>query len=753
MFALEGMTCASCASTIEDTVNKMNGVQEANVNLASEKMTVVYDPLEVSVRDIEAEVSDAGYQARLKSETQTADQSEQDDKRESKEEHYRKIFWIELIFMIPLMVLAMGPMVFGITLPRPIDPHLNPVGFALVQLALTIPVIVTGKEYFQQGFRTLIKGHPNMNSLIGLGTGAAFVYSIGVTIGIFLNPSHDLAMMLYFELTAMLITMHSLGQYLEERSKGQMSEAIKTLMSLAAKKARVVYNGEEREVDIEEVVAGDIIRVRPGEKMPVDGQVISGRTAVDESMLTGESIPVEKGERDEVIGASINQNGSIDYRATKVGSDTALAQIIKLVEDAQGSKAPIAKLADIVTRYFVPTVIVLALVSGILWFIFGQSFIFSLSIAISVLVIACPCALGLATPTAIMVGTGKGAEHGVLIKSGEALETLHDVDTVIFDKTGTLTKGEPELTDIVLNSNSEPTESEILKIAASAEKGSEHSLAKAIVGAAKKQNILIVDSKDFEAIPGRGIKASVEGKLVYFGNKKLMEEIGLEIGDLLSKSNQLADEGKTPMYLAYEDSVLAIIAVADTLKDTSVAAIKELHNKNIEVIMITGDNQRTANAVAKLANIDRVLSEVLPEDKSNEVKKLQKEGQKVAMVGDGINDAPALAQADVGIAIGSGTDVAVESADVVLMRSDVQEVNTTIELSKATLKNIKQNLFWAFIYNVVGIPIAMGLLYIFGGPLMSPMFAAFAMTFSSISVLLNALRLKGFTPSKLNLSK
>lgn len=560
-------------------------------------------------------------------------------------------------------------------------------------------------------------------------------------------------MMLYFELTAMLITMHSLGQYLEERSKGQMSEAIKTLMSLAAKKARVVYNGEEREVDIEEVIAGDIIRVRPGEKMPVDGQVISGRTAVDESMLTGESIPVEKGEGDEVIGASINQNGSIDYRATKVGSDTALAQIIKLVEDAQGSKAPIAKLADIVTRYFVPTVIVLALVSSILWFIFGQSFIFSLSIAISVLVIACPCALGLATPTAIMVGTGKGAEHGVLIKSGEALETVHDVDTVIFDKTGTLTKGEPELTDIVLNSNSELTESEILKIAASAEKGSEHSLAKAIVGAAKEQNISIVDSKDFEAIPGRGIKASVEGKLVYFGNKKLMEEIGLEIGDLLSKSNQLADEGKTPMYLAYEDSVLAIIAVADTLKDTSVAAIKELHNKNIEVIMITGDNQRTANAVAKLANIDRVLSEVLPEDKSNEVKKLQKEGQKVAMVGDGINDAPALAQADVGIAIGSGTDVAVESADVVLMRSDVQEVNTTIELSKATLKNIKQNLFWAFIYNVVGIPIAMGLLYIFGGPLMSPMFAAFAMTFSSISVLLNALRLKGFTPSKLNLSK
>lgn len=741
------MTCASCASTVERTVDHLEGTQEVNVNLASEKMTVTYNPLEVSVRDIEDAVSDSGYEAHLKTDTENPYELDQTQEKEDRENHYKKLFWVGFSFMIPLLIFAMGPMV-GMPVPQLINPHMNPTNFALMQLLLTIPVVLTGKEYFQQGFKTLFKGHPNMNSLIALGTMAAFIYSLVVTAAILINPSHDLAMMLYYETTAMIIALHSLGQYLEERSKGQMSEAIQTLMNLAAKKARIVHNGEEREVDIEEVAAGDIIRVRPGEKIPVDGQVIEGRTAIDESMLTGESLPVEKNEGNEVIGASINQNGSIDYRATKVGGDTALAQIIKLVEEAQGSKAPIAKLADIITRYFVPTVIALALISSILWFVVGESFVFSLSIAITVLVIACPCALGLATPTAIMVGTGKGAENGVLIKSGDALETVHDIDTVVFDKTGTLTKGEPELTDIVLNEEVSLTKEEVLRIAASSEKGSEHSLAKAIVEAAKEQEISVADSEDFEAIPGRGIQAQVDGKRVYFGNKKLMDEQSLSLDNLLAESNRLADEGKTPMYLAYEDQVLGIIAVADTLKDTSVEAIRELRGKNIEVIMITGDNERTANAVAKQANIDRVLSEVLPEDKSNEVKKLQEEGQKVAMVGDGINDAPALAQADVGIAIGSGTDVAVDSADVVLMRSDVQEVNTTIDLSKATLKNIKQNLFWAFIYNVVGIPIAMGVLYIFGGPLMSPMFAAVAMSFSSVSVLLNALRLKGFKPNK-----
>lgn len=747
IFNIEGMTCASCAATVEKTTQKLAGMQEANVNLASEKLAVTYSPLELSVRDIEDAVDGSGYTASLQSEDQKEVQEEATNKKENRVNMYKNRFWFSFLFMLPLMYLSMGPMI-GLTIPGFVDPHINPGVFALFQLFLTLPVMWTGIPYFKQGFKTLFKGHPNMNSLIALGTSAAFVYSFGATGAILFNGAADMAMMLYYETTAMILVLHTLGKYLEERSKGQMSEAIETLMNLAAKTARVVHNGEEREVDISEVAPGDIIRVRPGEKMPVDGQIIKGRSSIDESMITGESIPVEKDEGDEVIGASINQNGSVDYRATKVGDDTALAQIIKLVEEAQGSKAPIAKLADVVTGYFVPVVIILALIGGLAWLIAGESLLFSLTIAISVLVIACPCALGLATPTAIMVGTGKGAEHGVLIKSGEALETVHDVNTVVFDKTGTLTKGEPELTDIVINQNVGFSEEEILQVAASAEEGSEHSLAKAIVEAGKDQNVELLETNYFEAIPGRGIQAEVDGKTVYFGNKKLMKDQNLNPSQLEDASNQLADEGKTPMYLAYENKILAIVAVADTLKDSSVVAIQNLHEKGIEVVMITGDNKRTAEAVAEEAGIDRVLSEVLPEDKANEITKLQEEGQKAAMVGDGINDAPALAQSDVGIAIGSGTDVAVDSADVVLMRSDVNEVNTAIELSKATLKNIKQNLFWAFAYNVIGIPIAMGALYIFGGPLLSPVFAALAMSFSSVSVLLNALRLKGFKPSK-----
>lgn len=745
-FSIEGMTCASCSSTVEKTTQNLSGMQEANVNLASEKLTVSYNPLELSVRDIEDAVEGSGYKASLQSEDRPVTEQDTSSKKENRVNMYKNRFWLSFLFMLPLMYLSMGPMI-GLPVPSFVDPMINPAIFAIVQLVLTLPVMWTGIEYYRQGFKTLFKGHPNMNSLIALGTAAAFVYSIVATGAIIFDGQADMAMMLYYETTSMILVLHTLGKYLEEKSKGQMSEAIETLMNLAAKTARVVHNGEEREVDIEEVAPGDIIRVRPGEKMPVDGSIINGRTSIDESMITGESIPVEKDKGDEVIGASINQNGSIDYRATKVGNDTALAQIIKLVEEAQGAKAPIAKLADIVTGYFVPTVIIIAMVGMFAWLIAGHTLTFALSIAISVLVIACPCALGLATPTAIMVGTGKGAENGVLIKSGEALETVHDVDTVVFDKTGTLTKGEPVLTDIIINENIELSENDILQIAASAEEGSEHSLAKAIVAAGKGQNIDILETNHFEAIPGRGIQAEVDGKLVYFGNKKLMEEQSLNLSQLEESSNQLADEGKTPMYLAYERELLAIVAVADTLKDSSVEAIKGLHNKGIEVVMITGDNERTANAVAKQAGIDRVFSEVLPEDKSNEITKLQEEGQKVAMVGDGINDAPALAQSDVGIAIGSGTDVAVDSADVVLMRNDVNEVNTTIELSQATLRNIKQNLFWAFAYNVIGIPIALGVLYIFGGPLLTPVFAAVAMSFSSISVLLNALRLKGFKPT------
>lgn len=541
------------------------------------------------------------------------------------------------------------------------------------------------------------------------------------------------------------MALHTLGLFLEERSKGQMSSAIEKLVNLAPKTARVIRNGVEQEITVDEVALGDVIRVRPGESMPVDGVVVEGRTSVDESMLTGESIPVEKESGDEVIGASINKNGSIDYRATRVGSDTTLSQIIKLVEDAQGSKAPIARMADIITGYFVPIVIALAVLAGIAWLIAGQSGIFVLSVIITTLVIACPCALGLATPTSIMVGTGKGAEHGVLIKSGEALETTHNLDTIVFDKTGTLTEGKPIVTDILVTPLI--TKENLLYYAASGETGSEHPLGEAIVQKSKEENMTLAKPDHFEAIPGHGIRVEIEGKDMYSGNRKLMLEQKIDLSSMEKESDRLADEGKTPMYLSVDGELAGIIAVADTLKENSMKAVKELRRRGVEVIMITGDNKRTAKAIAKQVGIDSVLSEVLPEDKAEEVKKLQEAGKKVAMVGDGINDAPALAQADVGIAVGSGTDVAIESADIVLMRNDLTAVLTAIDLSHATLRNIKQNLFWAFAYNLVGIPVAMGLLYIFGGPLMSPMFAAVAMSFSSVSVLLNALRLRRFKPA------
>lgn len=744
-FDIEGMTCASCSSTVEKTAAKLSGMEKASVNLASEKMSVTYNPLELSVRDIADAISGSGYKAIPKEEEQVELTGPGESEKVSKEEMYKKRTILSAFFTIPLLIISMGPMV-GLELPAVIDHMQSPGNHALLQLALTLPVVWSGKSYFEQGFKTLSKGHPNMNSLIALGTSAAFIYSLAATDAILFNNA-DLAMMLYYETSAVILAFHTLGKYLEERSKGRMSEAIQKLMDLAPKTARIVHDGQEEEVAIEEVAPGDVIRVRPGEKMPVDGIIVKGRTAVDESMLTGESMPVAKETGDAIIGASMNKNGSIDYRATKVGKDTTLSQIIKLVEEAQGSKAPIAKLADIITGYFVPIVMGLAVISGLVWLIAGQSFIFALTILISVLVIACPCALGLATPTAIMVGTGKGAEHGVLIKSGDALETIHNVDTIVFDKTGTLTEGKPVVTDVLVRAQSPYNKESLLQLAASAEKGSEHPLGEAIVKQAEEDKLALTDVSHFEAIPGQGLLAEVGTETLYFGNKKLMTEQDFAIAELEEKANQLADEGKTPMYLAINDTVEGIIAVADTLKENSVETIEALHRQGIEIAMITGDNTRTANAVARQAGIDRVLSDVLPEDKANEVKKLQEEGKKVAMVGDGINDAPALAQADIGIAIGSGTDVAVESADVVLMRSDIKEVLTAIELSKDTLKNIKQNLFWAFAYNVVGIPIAMGGLYLLGGPLLNPAFAAAAMSFSSVSVLLNALRLKNFEPT------
>ena len=743
-YVIEGMTCASCAQTIEKAVGKLAAVQMVNVNLATEKMSIEYDPDQLVLADVTKAVEEVGYTAH--EEVETGD--EIDRTREKKAQHIKDMwqrFWISALFTVPLLYISMGHML-GMPLPEFIDPMANAVTFALAQLVLTIPVIILGREFFKVGFKALVKGHPNMDSLVALGTSAAFLYSLISTVAIGMGNTH-LAMDLYYESAAVILTLITLGKYFEALSKGKTSEAIKKLMGLAPKQARIMRNGQEVDVAIDEVQVNDLIIVKPGEKMPVDGIVVEGNTSVDEAMLTGESIPVEKTAGDAVIGASINQNGTIKYKATKVGKDTALSQIIKLVEDAQGSKAPIAKLADIISGYFVPIVIVLAVISGLAWYIAGESGVFALTIAISVLVIACPCALGLATPTAIMVGTGKGAEHGVLIKSGGALEKTHKIQTIIFDKTGTITEGKPEVTDIVAVNGM--SEKELLILAASAERGSEHPLGEAIVHGAEKKDLSLFKTQTFNALPGHGIEVTIENQSLLLGNKKLMIDRGISIDTVETVSDTLAGEGKTPMYIAKDGQIVGIIAVADTVKANSLKAIEKLHKMGLEVAMITGDNKRTAQAIAKQVGIDRVLSEVLPEEKANEVKKLQAEGKIVAMVGDGINDAPALAQADIGIAIGSGTDVAMESADIVLMRSDLMDVSTAVELSKATIKNIKENLFWAFGYNVLGIPIAMGLLHVFGGPLLNPMLAGAAMSFSSVSVLINALRLKRFKPSSI----
>lgn len=742
-FNIEGMTCSSCAQTIEKATQKLAGVNNSAVNLATEKMTVQYDPTVLNVSDITKAVTDAGYEAHEEVDSAAA----VDLDREKKQQHIKAVwsrFLMSAIFTIPLLYIAMGHMI-GLPLPEVIDPMMHPVAFSLTQLILTLPVMYYGRSFFAIGFKTLFKGHPNMDSLVALGTSAAFVYSLYGTYMIYVGDT-SFTMALYYESAAVILTLITLGKYFEAVSKGKTSEAIKKLMGLTPKTARVLRSNQEIEIAIDEVQVKDIIVVRPGEKLPVDGTIMEGNTSIDESMLTGESMPIEKKPGDNVIGASINKTGSFHYQATKVGKDTALSQIIKLVEDAQGSKAPIAKLADQISGVFVPIVIVLAILSGLAWFLLGQeSWIFALTITISVLVIACPCALGLATPTAIMVGTGKGAENGVLIKSGGALETTHKIETIVFDKTGTITEGKPKVTDIVTTKGL--SEAALLILAASAEKGSEHPLGEAIVNEAKERSLVLVKTDSFNAIPGLGIEVTIDGQHLLLGNKKLMDESRISLEDLAAISDKLAGQGKTPMYIAKDGGIAGIIAVADTVKENSLKAIEKLHRMGIEVAMITGDNKRTAEAIAKQVGIDRVMSEVLPEDKANEVKKLQAEGKKVAMVGDGINDAPALAQADTGIAIGSGTDVAMESADIVLMRSDLMDVSTAVELSKATIKNIKENLFWAFAYNILGIPVAMGLLHIFGGPLLNPMIAAAAMSFSSVSVLLNALRLKRFKAS------
>lgn len=736
-FKVEGMTCSACSSRVERVTKKLKGVQSSVVNLTTEKLTITIDEDEAGYSEIKAVVDKAGYKLVR----------EEDDAPEKKKLDESQVllrrFIASLIFAVPLLIITMGHML-GMPLPHIIDSMMNPLNFAVIQLILTLPVMIAGYKFYLVGIKNLIKLSPNMDSLIAISTLAAVLYGVFGIYKIQIGET-EYAMHLYFESAAVILTLITLGKYLEAVSKGKTSQAIKALMGLTPKTATIIRNNAEIVIPVEDVIVGDIVLVKPGEKLPVDGEIIEGNTSIDESMLTGESIPVEKTIGSSVIGASINKTGFIKYKATKVGKDTALAQIVKLVEEAQGSKAPIAQLADVISAYFVPTVIILAIMASIGWLIAGETTVFSLTIFIAVLVIACPCALGLATPTAIMVGTGKGAENGVLIKGGEALETTHEIKTIVFDKTGTITEGKPVVTDIITNGISED---EILVFAASSEKGSEHPLGEAIVRSAEDKKLGLKEIQAFNAIPGHGIEVKIENKQILLGNKKLMEVKNIEIDALLKDSDKLASEGKTPMYIAIDGILRGIVAVADTVKPSSKSAIKALHDMGIKVAMITGDNKKTADAIAAQVGIDIVLSEVLPEDKANEVKKLQGEDIKVAMVGDGINDAPALAQADVGIAIGSGTDVAIESADIVLMKSDLMDVITAIKLSKATIRNIKQNLFWAFGYNVLGIPVAMGILHIFGGPLLNPMIAAAAMSLSSVSVLTNALRLRQFTVNR-----
>lgn len=739
---IEGMRCSACSQSVEKSIKKLDGILSVAVNGVTNKATVKYNGEEVRLSEIKQAIVKAGFKPQ--SIERNVVEQEDAGKKEIKAMWLR--FKVAITFGALLLYVAMSHMV-GLPLPQFIHPHANPINFAITQIILLIPIIIAGYKFYTVGFKTLFKGHPNMDSLIAVGTSSAILYSIYATYEIIIGNT-DYVMELYFETAGVIIALIMLGKALEHRSKGKTSEAIKKLIGMQPKEATVLHGEEQIIIPIEEVEQGDIVLIKPGENIPVDGTVTEGYSYVDESMLTGESIPVEKVKGSKVVGASINKNGLLKVRTDKTGKDTALSKIITLVENAQGTKAPIAKLADVISGYFVPTVIGIAIVSFIIWLIFTGDFNFSLRIFIAVLVIACPCALGLATPTAIMVGTGKGADYGILIKSGEGLETAHKINAIVFDKTGTITEGKPVVTDIITFNNI--SEEDLLRYTASAEKGSEHPLGEAIVNKNEEEGYSYLAVKQFDNIPGHGIKTILsDDTQLIIGNKKMMVKENIEITDN-GINKKLASDGKTPMFIAINNQFAGIIAVADVIKSTSKEAIDSLHKMGIKVAMITGDHRATAEAIAKKVGIDIVLAEVLPEDKANEVKKLQNEGYKVAMVGDGINDAPALAQSHVGIAIGSGTDIAMDSADIVLMKDDLNDVSTAIELSKATIRNIKQNLFWAFAYNSAGIPLASGLIYaiVEDGPLLNPMFAAAAMSLSSVSVVTNALRLRGFKPSK-----
>ncbi len=754
-FEVMGMTCSACSTSVEKAVQKIDGVKSVNVNLLANNMVVEYDEGALERENIISAVSAAGYEARAASGDLDPTATRRADKVQDEIQEMKKRAIVSLIFMTILVYIAMGPML-GLPIPSWLVGPENSVSMALAQFLLTLPVIYVNRPYYINGFKTLWHRHPNMDSLIAIGSGAAVVYGVFALFRIGQGLGHgDLDLVaryahdLYFESATMILGLITLGKYLEARSKGRTSDAIAKLMDLAPKVATVIRDGQEVETPVEQLAMGDIILIRPGQSIPVDGLIVEGHSAVDESALTGESIPVAKQVGDEVISATINRTGTFKFEAKRIGEDTTLAQIIRLVEEAASSKAPIAKLADEISGIFVPVVIAIALISSVAWLLLGNSFEFALSIGITVLVISCPCALGLATPVAIMVGTGQGALHGILIKSAEALETAHSVQTVVLDKTGTITEGKPRVTDLIPHPGQDLNEQQLLALGASLEKPSEHPLAEAIVAAAAQQNLSLSQVSDFLATPGKGIEAAIDGQTYLAGNLAFMRDHNIRLHHFETDADRLADEGKTPMYFATRGEAIGIIAVADVVKPSSKKAITALKGLGIDVVMLTGDNKRTAEAIRRELQIDTVIAEVLPEDKEQEIRDLQAKGKVVAMVGDGINDAPALARADVGIAIGAGTDVALESADVVLMKNSLTDVVTAIELSKATIRNIKQNLFWAFFYNALGIPLAAGLLYPIAGWKLNPMYAAAAMSLSSIFVVSNALRLRRFRPKQL----
>lgn len=737
-YDITGMTCASCSAAVERVTRKMDGVEESNVNLATNKMTITYDEEKVSPDDIIQRVEKAGFGAQLEQIKEKEQEKEEKLEQEEAEHKIRRRVIGSILFAVPLLYISMGHMLpFKLPLPDILSMETHPLNYALAQLLLTVIVLIFGRKFYIVGFKTLFHGHPNMDSLVAIGTGSAFLYSLVMTVRI---PSDAHAVhSLYYESAAVVVTLVMLGKYFESKSKGKTSEAIRKLMELAPDTAVRLREGKEEEIPVEQVRKGDVLFIRPGSKIPLDGIVVKGVSGVDESMLTGESIPVEKEVGAEVIGGSMNYNGALEIEVTHTGNDTTLAKIIKLMEDAQGRKAPISKMADVVAGYFVPAVLIIAVVAAFLWAITGHPIGFVLKIFVSVLVIACPCALGLATPTAIMVGTGLGASHGILIKSGEALETTHKVQAVVLDKTGTVTEGKPKVVQVL---SQRLSKEELLRLAGACEVPSEHPLGKAIVEAAREQKEELPSCDEFSSITGQGIHAKLEGKEFWIGNRKLLKEKNFSAEGFEKEAEKIAAKGQTPMFVVMDGQMEGIISVADTLKETSRNAIDQMKKAGMKVYMLTGDNRRTAEYIGQQVHADEVIAEVLPQDKAAVVQKLQKEGNIVLMVGDGINDAPALAQADIGVAIGSGSDIAMESSDIVLMRSDLEDVYRAVKLSRATIRNIKENLFWAFAFNSCGIPVAAGLLYAFGGPLLNPMIAGLAMSFSSVFVVSNALRLR-----------